>query len=465
MLPFEKKYEIIQLLERGESKNDVARKYDIPWSIAHSLYVHRKQIKKYFDFNKKIMKHLPLVRMLDLETAVWQWCNRCMEKNIELSGIDIRKKALEFNEILNLDPNFKASYQWLRKFKDRYNIPHMNIMKYVMATNKNALHNFRICFKKFLRENKVTLQNVYSVNYTEILWKAVPEETSIFDRAKWTGDQDMCEDHVITLFCANATGCHKLPVLIIGSIAEPQGSSILNTDGISTTYKVKANAWMDNIIFNQWFEEYFLKLVKERQEKNGRRQKTVLILDNNRLVHNLSDLSKKDKFVRVVSIPRDVSIDALPINNEVIACFKRMYRRELVVTLMLLPVWNTEEEVIQAHKKLTLWDSCRMIHDAWSHVDNEILLRGWNIFFGYNNNYNKFVHMLTRDVEEITAYMRTLPGCERINGSCVLKWFKVENVRDIAMKISTNEVLESFGNTDIVYDEAESSLSKIPKVE
>ncbi|XP_043591715.1 jerky protein homolog-like [Bombus pyrosoma] len=369
------------------------------------------------------------MQMLKLEIALWRWCTLCIEKNIELLGPDIRRKALEFNEILSIDPHFKASYQWLRKLRERYNISQLNVMKYFMSPTKDGLCSFKNYLKRLMLQNKVALQNVYNVSYTEILWKAVPEKTSIFDRAKWTGDQDMCEDHVTILLCTNATGCHKLPVLIIGSIAEPQGSSILN-DGISTTYKVKANAWLDNIIFNQWFEEYFLKSVKERQEKNGRRQETVLLLDNNRVAHNLKDLNKKDKFVKVVCIPFDVSLHMLPLNNEVISCFKRMYRRELVLTLMLLPVWNTEEEVIETHKKLTLWDN-----------------------------------MLLKDVKEVTAYMRTLPGCERITENCVLNWFNVEDVRDIVMKICTDEVLQSFGNTDIVNDEAGPSHSKIPKVD
>lgn len=462
MLSFVEKFIIIQMLEKGESKYAVARKCGISWVAVHNINARRKQIKKYCDLSIRVIKRLPWLRILDLETALYQWYMRCTEKSIQLSASDILQKAEEFNENLSLDPDFKATYYWLQKFKERQGISCANEMKYLLTPTKAASNNFKANFTKFLQKNEIKLQNIYNANYTAIMWKAVPKDTPIFFRAEWTGDEDMCEDHVTVFFCVNATGCHKLPVLIIGNIAEPQSSSILNTDGIPTIYKVNASAWMDNIIFNQWFEEYFIKSVKERQEKKGYREKTVLLLDNNKLLLNLNDLNEKDEFVKVISFPHDVSPEIQPINDEVIACFKRMYRKELVITLMLLPVWNTEENVIQTHKKLTLKDSCRMVHDAWSYVDDAILKRGWDILFGYETSYDEFTDTLIKDIKETTAYLRTLSGCERCHEDFVFVWFKVENVHDIAMKVCTDEVLRSFGNIDIVNDEARPSYSKIP---
>lgn len=90
----------------------------------------------------------------------------------------------------------------------------------------------------------------------------------------------MYKDYVTTLLCTNATGCHKLSVLIIGRIVETQGSYNLNTNASSTIYIGTTTAWMNSKIFNKWFEKYFLESVKERQRKNGRRENTLLIVDN-----------------------------------------------------------------------------------------------------------------------------------------------------------------------------------------
>lgn len=435
MLSFDTKYEIVQMLEAGESESVIAGMYGISLSTVNNVYVRRKQIKKYFGLNEGdvdySIKRLPYLRMLNLERVLYQWCTK---EKMQLSELDM-KKTLELNGNLNIDPDFKATKDWLRKFTERHGIPNAKVIRYFPSQTKAALNDFKAYFLKFLQNNGITFQNVYSVRYTPVMWKAVPKETSIFNRVKSTGDQAMCEDYVTVLFCANATGCHKLPVLIIGSITEPQNSSILNTDGISTIYKVNANAWMDSIIFNQWFEEHFLKSVKERQEKNGCRQKILLLLDNTRLLHDLKNLNGKDTFVTVMSFPFDIPPDIQPMNDEVIACFKRMYRKELVITLMLLPAWNTEEEVIQTHKRLTLRDSCRMAHDAWSYVDNAMLKSGWYILFGHNPSCDEFIYMLIKDIKEITGYLHTLPGCKQCHEVCVLNWFKIESIHDIVMKV------------------------------
>ncbi|XP_068967628.1 tigger transposable element-derived protein 2-like [Bombus flavifrons] len=396
------KYEIVQMLEAGESESVVAGMYGISPSTVNNVYVHRKQIKKYFDLNEGAVdysiKRLPYLRMLNLERVLYQWCTK---EKMQLSGLDMQKKALEFNGNLNIDPDFKATKDWLRKFTERHGIPNAKVIRYFPTQTKAALNDIKAYFLKFLQNNGITFQNVYSVRYTPVMWKAVPKETSIVSRVKSTGDQAMCEDYVTVLFCANATGCHKLPVLIIGSITEPQSSAILNTDGISTIYKVNANAWMDTIVFNQWFEEHFLKSVKERQEKNGCRQKILLLLDNTRLLHDLKDLNGKDTFVTVMSFPFDIPPDIQPMNDEVIACFKRI---------------------------------CRMAHDAWSYVDNAMLKSEWYILLGHNPSCDEFIYMLIKDIKETTAYLHTLRGCKQCHEVCVLNWFKIESIHDIVMK-------------------------------
>lgn len=125
---------------------------------------------------------------------------------------------------------------------------------------------------------------------------------------------------------------------------------------------------------------------------------------------------------------------------------------------------------MQNHKKLNLWDSCRMAHDAWSYVNNAILKSGWDILFGHESiRCEEVLQILTQDADKAVELLHTLPGCERYNATGVLNWFKIENIRDIVMKICTVEVLRYFENDtidqvniDIVEDEVGPFHSKIP---
>jgi hypothetical protein len=137
---------------------------------------------------------------------------------------------------------------------------------------------------------------------------------------------------------------------------ETQSSYNFNTHAFSTIYTANINAWINSTIFNLWFEECFLESVKERQEKNGSREKTLLLLDNTKSLPNLEDLNKKDEFVTLMSPPLDVTPLRQPMNCGIIVCFKQKYRKELVKTLMPLPICNTEKKLINIHKELNMWD-------------------------------------------------------------------------------------------------------------
>lgn len=461
MLSFNQKFELIRKIEKGESEHAVAENYGISRSFVRKIYVHRKEIKKYFYVRQNIRKRLPKLGIFDLEAALYQWYIRCLGKNIKLSLLDIKEKAEELNQYLNIDPNFKVNTSWLEKFQR--GISCANKMRYFLTPTDNTSNFFKAYFQLLLRNNEIAFHNVYNANYSVIVWKAVPRGTLIFDYARRTKDPDMHGDYVTVLLCVNATQSHKLPVLVIGNIEEQQSSSILNTGSTSTIYKANIGAWMDNTIFNQWFEEYFLKSVKEIQEKNGRRERTLLLLDNTKMLLNLDELNRKDEFVRVISIPFDVSPEIQPINNEVINYFRRMYRKEFVVTLMLSPLQNTEETIINTYKRLTLGDGCHMIQNAWSCVDDAILKRGWMIFFGYGNYFDKLPDTIMKDIKETTAYLRTLAGCKKCCENNVFVWFMIENVRDMIMKICTDEVLQDFGNIDVVNNTVRLPYWKIRK--
>ncbi|XP_043591768.1 tigger transposable element-derived protein 2-like [Bombus pyrosoma] len=461
VLSADQKYEVLKLKEKGVDRKNVIQKYGISLSALSRLCASFDECKKQLETNRMIIIHSKRCRswqqVTDLERVLYHWCIQCMEKNVKVTGTEIQNKALELNKKLNLCPLFKASNSWLVYFRKDYGITEADMMDYLPSPSKITADIFKANFNKLLQDGGFSLENVYNVVYTAILWKAVPENSLMFRSAKSTGCLEMCEDHVTALFCANATGCHKLPVLIIGTVPETLRGCNFNTNTYSTIYRTNTNAWMDNNIFNEWFEKYFLESVQERQQKNGRKEKTLLLLDNARSFHDLHYLNDKDEFVTVMSFPLDVSTLIQPMNCEIIPCFKRMYRKEFAKTLALLPFRNSAEDVIRMHKILNIWDSCRIVHNAWSHIDNTILKNAWNSLLNHEDTWiEEYSKKMIIDAYETVNLLRYLPGCELCDVFDVLNWFQIDNIHNIVLKVCTDEVLRDYESNTLPQEHIQS---------
>ncbi|XP_043591761.1 tigger transposable element-derived protein 2-like [Bombus pyrosoma] len=474
-LTIEQRYEILQMLESGQNRRKITRKYGVSRPIVACIYAERMLIKRHFETNPvytdPFARHISSSRSAEFERALYLWCKRCMKNNIEITGVEIQKKALELNDKLKGESHFKASKGWLQSFRNRCGISRTDVKRDFPIPTKPATDTFKVNFKKFLQKGEYALENVYNASYTAIMWKAVPEGTLIFPHEKLTTSQEICEDHVTILFCANATGCHKLPLLVIGRTADIRSSHNLNTNAPTTIYTANANAWMNNSIFNLWFEECFIKSVKERQEMNRGREKTLLLLGSDRSLPDLNNLNKRDKFVTVMSTPLDVTHFIQPMNCGIITCFKRKYRKELVKALMPLPRYNTRSEVIDIYEELNAWDCCCIMRDAWSYVEDEIMEIAWNVILKYEFRLNMdFTPNVCNDVGETVELLHSLPGCERCDSSSVHNWFLIDNIRNIITKVYTDKVIRDFQNKtlyegyiDTVDDGADPSYAKFPR--
>jgi hypothetical protein len=471
----EKKYDILRMKEKGSSRRVIREKYhNASESILDNIYAGHEVIKQLFDAKKSSISHSRKRKWLhvtDLERVVHQLYLRCRQNRIQMTAYEIQTKALEINEKLEGPKEFKATYHWIDNFMTRYRITDNDVRHDLAVHSQDTPEKFKTQFNQLLQDGEFALENVYNVVYTVILWKAVPEKTLIYSNAKKGGKQKMLEDHITILLCANATGCHRLPALIIGSHAETLRLYNMNTSAFSTIYRANANAWMSRKIFSEWYRNYFLQAVIKRQLKEGHRQKTLLLLDNTKLMHDLNDLNGKDKFVTVTSIPLYVSPLRQPMNCGVIATFKRRYRRELMQTLATLPLCNTEDVLIHMHEKLDMWDCCRIVHTAWGYVDHDILKNAWDSLLKRSINWSaQYCLKLKYDADKTVELLNRLPGCEQCDEAAVLNWFECDEVSEIMIKICTNEVIEDFKNESMnpvnttVDDEAGPSHSKVQRL-
>ncbi|XP_012248288.3 jerky protein homolog-like, partial [Bombus impatiens] len=363
-LTIAEKYDILEMRSKGESPQSAMVKYGIARATLYRIYAQSEKIEKQYGSSMGFSPDTKrfIRRTVDVDRVIHQWYLRCKKRSVQITEADLQGRALEINKKLRGYPCFNAGRAWLLGFKERFNITNADIRETVpFDTESAAAVAFAVDFNTLLHERQIALRNVFNVVYTTIMWKILPERTCIMDHAKSTGNLEMCEDYVTALFCANATGCRKLPVLLIGT--EPDVHALYNydTEAFSTIYKSKENACMDNTIFKDWYENLFLELVKARQRENAPTEQHLLLLDNAMSLHNLNDLHDLYRSVTVMCLPVNVSPLRQPMNRGIISCFKRKYRIELLKTTMPITVGGTEEDMIDVHKQISMWDCCRIV--------------------------------------------------------------------------------------------------------
>ncbi|XP_060819660.1 jerky protein homolog-like [Bombus pascuorum] len=455
-LTIAEKYDIIMLRDTGEDSETIMNQYDIAKSTLYSVYAQKDEVIKEFEMGtvgfSSATQRILSPSSADVDKVVFHWYLRCKERNVQMTGEHIKKKATEINEKLKVNPHFKANFRWFMGFKKRYRITNEDVREDMPSATKFVIgEKFTVDFNKFWKEKRLALKNVYNVVYIPIMWKAVPQKTSIWSNAKLTENLTMCEDYVVALFCANATGCHKLPVLMIGNIPETQRSYNSTTKSCSTIYKSMTNPCMDSTIFTQWYKDHFLESVKERQGTDER-EKSLLLLDNAQSLHDVNALNEIDPLVTVMSPPVEVRSVKHPMHCGITTGFKRKYRKELLEAITPLPTCNTEKEVIHLHNQLSMWDCCRLVDHAWLNVEEAIIIHSWEnllqlkITGGYNMEYS---YLWKADLLKTVELLHDLPGCGECKEVDVIEWFHIDDDYSIVDKICTDEVLEKFKNNSL----------------
>lgn len=366
------KHEIIQKLESGESAAKLAKIYGIGKATITGIKNQKYAIEKYLLHAESSdasvnRKSLMVPKNKNVDAAVFQWFLQNRAKGVPISGPMLCEKALEFNEKLKENPNFKASSGWLEKFKSRHGIRELNMSGERLSIDNSDMETFTVDFNKFLKEEGYALQNVYKANKMDLMRRALPQEAVFSQTDESSSDCKSSKDHVIVLLCANATGCHTLPVLIIGKDKNFQCFKNANTNAMPIVYR-NENNW-NSEIFSEWFDTFFVPVVKERQLKDDCKEKTLLLIDDIRLHSTCDILNGKDEFIKVMFLPPNLSPLVQPMDRSVIKCFKRLYRNTLHENF-LLPCDDKEGQ-----EKLNMKECCG--RNAWSNIANAMIKRAW----------------------------------------------------------------------------------------
>ena len=311
----------------------------------------------------------------DLDKSLYTWFVQQQSSGVPLSGPIVSAQAEKFDRQLN-GPNseFKASSGWLWRFTKRHGIGQITLSGEIRSADDTAANAYPAILKSIIEEDGYVDEQIYNADETGIYYKMLPDKTLAVksDEHKKEGFKSI-KDRLTLLFTVNKTGNHKLKPLCIGKSRAPRCFHHVNMKALPFIHANSKNAWMTSDIFEDWFHNSFVPEVRKHLRSLKLPEKAVLLLDNCPAHPPAEMLRTRDGRIKVAYLPKNTTSLIQPLDQGVIATFKKNYRRELVTKLI-----STENRtVIEFLKEMTIKDFFYIGAIAWQAVTPKTIEGCW----------------------------------------------------------------------------------------
>lgn len=136
------------------------------------------------------------------------------------------------------------------------------------------------------------------------------------------------KDRFTLLFRANASGTFRCKPMMIDKSENPRALKRKNKDYLLVFWKSNPTAWVNQVIFLDWFTKSFVPDVKKFLTEKNLAFKIFLLLDNAK--YNPETLQTSNPDVKVVFLPPNTISLIQPMDQTVIATFKAYYLRRVM---------------------------------------------------------------------------------------------------------------------------------------
>ncbi|GFX26433.1 uncharacterized protein TNCV_950311 [Trichonephila clavipes] len=162
-LTISEKQKVIESVEKGDRKVDVAKAFEIPLSSLSTIQKNKEKI--FSASSSRVRKRVSKGNFPRLEQCLVSWMRQCRGQNIPMGGSLLKEKAKELAKELGIE--FSASEGWLTNFKKMNGIVFKK-----MCGESSSFHS----------PNLVDVDDILTEFNTEpSLWEALPEQDLTFD--------------------------------------------------------------------------------------------------------------------------------------------------------------------------------------------------------------------------------------------------------------------------------------------
>lgn len=376
VLSLRDKLDVILSIHNGESGKFLSLKYGVGASTISDIKKNSSKIIDYSsrlcendgNLSRKIMKESTNPGM---DQAVFKWFVQKRSTGQPISGSLLREKAKSIHELSNCVTHFQASSGWLQRFKSRHGIRSLRICGDKLSADVKASNTFVDTLHDIINESKYTKDFIYNADETRLDYKALPSKSLVLRNESAAPGFKTSKESVTVLVCANASGTHRLPLLVIG---KSKNREIFNSMPIS--YKYTRKAWINQKIFTEWYEETFVPQVQQFHGLNDNHGNVLLLLDNAPCHPPATVLNIIHNSFTIKYLPPNVTSIIQPMDQGVIENFKRIYRKDFLRYIILED--DNQHSIRSIIKNLKVDTCCQLMIDAWNRIDSKTLERSWN---------------------------------------------------------------------------------------
>ncbi|XP_053960459.1 jerky protein homolog-like [Anastrepha ludens] len=160
----------------------------------------------------------------------------------------------------------------------------------------------------------------------------LPEKTYASSLEKRAPGVKFEKQRIMFLCCSNATGSHKLKLLVIG---KAKNLRCFKNFQCPTNYKSSKFAWMASAIFKQWFHESFVPQVTSFLKEKALPIKALLLIDNASSHPNEAELTTENGQISAMFMPPNVTPLIQPMDQNAIKITKLYYRNSILASIAI----------------------------------------------------------------------------------------------------------------------------------
>ncbi|XP_060867267.1 tigger transposable element-derived protein 6-like [Metopolophium dirhodum] len=357
---------ILVEVEKGTlPKTKIAEKFGIPKSTLSTIIKNKDKIDEAVALGStNSTKRLRKPMLEDVEKELLKWFKKARDSNIPLSGALVREKAKEICTSNGVE-HMACSDGWLWRFQKRY-----NISCHVLSgeANKVADEDVNKWLQGFVKVRQSYSKNdIFNIDETGVFYNLLPDRSLDFKGVKSHGGAKSKERLTVVL-CCNSTGSEKLKLWVIGKYQNPRCFKNVNKLSLPFEYTNQKNAWVDSTSFRLWLLKFQRKMALQNRN-------VLLTMDNCSAHNNIGDLELPN--VKIVYFPPNCTSRLQPLDQGIIAAFKRYFKTRLVRHALLC--LDSDQPCV----KWNILQAMRAMAVSWNDVTattiSNCFKKAWNI--------------------------------------------------------------------------------------
>lgn len=466
VLTIAQKLEIISKLENGASRKQMCLDYSIGETTVRDILKQKEKLLAFASVSDsasgmKKRKTMKNSTYNELDSALAEWLAQVRSEGTPVSGPIISAKAKIFFDLLGLEGNFDATSGWLHRFKKRHGIREIGVHGEKLSSDQQAADDFRRDFEEFVLSEDLSYEQIYNADESGLFWKCLPTRTLAFASEQQATGHKSSKERFTIMPCSNATGSHKLRLLVIGKSKKPRSFTGEKAKNLPVDYFNQKKGWMNRDIFQQWFEKIFVPEVRKHLDSKNLPNKAVLLIDNAPSHPCTSVLKSSDRQIFAKFLPPNVTALIQPMDQGVIATMKRTYRKKLLLS-------KIEEgcDLKEFWKNYAILDSIYDIASAWDSIKPSTFVKSWRkIFPSIETNINKNICEEENEVmptATLVDLITSVPGGENVDEENTEEWLECDATEPGYERLTDVEIINKVKGVSENEEKQSESEDEVP---